>query len=82
MQSEATDAFDVTREPQAAREMYGDTTYGRQLLIARRLLERGVRFVQVWQRAGQPWMRTTISKRITVISRRSVISRSLRCSVI
>ncbi|GDY06893.1 MAG: DUF1501 domain-containing protein [Planctomycetota bacterium] len=55
MQSEATDAFDVTREPQAAREMYGDTTYGRQLLIARRLLERGVRFVQVWQRAGQPW---------------------------
>lgn len=55
MQSEATDAFDVSREPESIRAMYGETTYGRQLLIARRLLERGVRFLQVWQRAGQPW---------------------------
>ena len=35
--------------------MYGAGTHGRQLLIARRLLERGVRFVQVWNGAGQPW---------------------------
>lgn len=55
MQSEATDAFDVSREPQHIRAMYGDTTYGRQVLIGRRLLERGVRFVQIWQRPGQPW---------------------------
>ncbi len=55
MQTEATDAFDVSRETQATRDMYSDTVYGRQLLMARRLLERGVRFVQVWQRAGQPW---------------------------
>ena len=55
MQSEATEAFDVTLEPQSVREMYGDTTYGRQVLIGRRLLERGVRFVQIWQRPGQPW---------------------------
>ena len=55
MQTEATDAFDVSRETKSTREMYGDTVYGRQLLMARRLLERGVRFVQVWQRAGQPW---------------------------
>ncbi len=55
MQSEATDAFDVTLEPQSVREMYGETTYGRQVLIGRRLLERGVRFVQIWQRPGQPW---------------------------
>jgi hypothetical protein len=55
MQSEATEAFDLKREPLATRAMYGDTVYGRQLLIARRLVERGVRFVQVWQRAGQPW---------------------------
>jgi hypothetical protein len=55
MQSEATEAFDVSQEPRAVRELYTETTYGRQLLIARRLLERGVRFVQVWQRAGQPW---------------------------
>ena len=37
------------------REMYGDGVQGRQMLIARRLLERGVRFVQVWHGAGQPW---------------------------
>jgi len=55
MQGEATEAFDVSLEPQSMREMYGDTTYGRQVLIGRRLLERGVRFVQIWQRPGQPW---------------------------
>jgi hypothetical protein len=55
MQSDASDAFDVSREPQKIREMYGDGVQGRQLLIARRLLERGVRFVQVWHGAGQPW---------------------------
>jgi len=55
MQLEATDAFDVSREPAAIREMYGDTTQGRQFLIARRLVERGVRFVQLWHGAGQPW---------------------------
>ena len=55
MQEDATDAFDVTREPRAIREMYGDGVQGRQMLIARRLLERGVRFVQVWHGAGQPW---------------------------
>jgi hypothetical protein len=55
MQLEATDAFDILREPQPTRERYGDTKQGRQLLIARRLLERGVRFVQVWHGDGQPW---------------------------
>ena len=35
--------------------MYGDTVQGRQFLIARRLIERGVRFVQLWHGAGQPW---------------------------
>lgn len=55
MQLEATDAFSVNREPAALRELYGDTVQGRQLLTARRLLERGVRFVQVWHGNGQPW---------------------------
>ncbi len=55
MQSDASDAFDISREPQKIREMYGDGVQARQLLIARRLLERGVRFVQVWHGAGQPW---------------------------
>lgn len=55
MQLEATDAFDLSREPQHIRAMYGDHVHGRQTLIARRLLERGVRVVQLWHGAGQPW---------------------------
>lgn len=55
MQMDATDAFDVTREPEHILKMYGEGTQARQLLIARRLIERGVRFVQVWHGAGQPW---------------------------
>ena len=57
MQSEAADAFDVTREPQHIRDMYGadKSTQARQILIARRLAERGVRFIQVWHGDGQPW---------------------------
>src|SRR6185369_5466807 len=37
------------------REMYGFGTHARQTLIDRRLLERGVRFVQLWHGASQPW---------------------------
>ena len=55
MQMDASDAFDVNKEPQHIRDMYGPGTQARQILIARRLLERGVRFVQVWHGAGQPW---------------------------
>jgi hypothetical protein len=55
MQMEAADAFDISAESQRTREMYGDHVHGRQTLIARRLLERGVRFVQLWHGAGQPW---------------------------
>src|SRR5436190_3537938 len=55
MQLDATDAFDLSKEPQAIRDMYGDTVHGRQMLITRRLIERGVRFVQVWHGPGQPW---------------------------
>ena len=42
-------------EPETIRELYGEGVHGRQTLIARRLLERGVRFVQLWHGAGQPW---------------------------
>ncbi|PCJ58409.1 MAG: sulfatase [Candidatus Hydrogenedentota bacterium] len=55
MQMEASDAFDISREPKYIRDQYGDSVQSRQLLIARRLLERGVRFVQVWHGQGQPW---------------------------
>jgi len=55
MQMEATDAFDVNREPKHIQEMYGEGVHARQCLIARRLVERGVRFVQLWHGNGQPW---------------------------
>ncbi len=55
MQVEATDAFDIGREPKHIQDLYGEGQQNRQLLMARRLVERGVRFVQVWHGSGQPW---------------------------
>ncbi|MBM3846226.1 MAG: DUF1501 domain-containing protein [Verrucomicrobia bacterium] len=55
MQMEAADAFDLSKETPLMRAAYGDTVHGRQTLIARRLLERGVRCIQLWHGAGQPW---------------------------
>ncbi|MDB5288772.1 MAG: hypothetical protein JWL69_13, partial [Phycisphaerales bacterium] len=55
MQSDASDAFDISKEPKHILDLYGPGTQGRQILIARRLIERGVRFVQVWTGEGQPW---------------------------
>jgi hypothetical protein len=55
MQEEAQEAFDLSREPAHVLARYGDDVQGRQMLIARRLVERGVRYVQVWHGAGQPW---------------------------
>src|SRR5262249_58076338 len=59
MQLAATDALDISKEPLAVREMYGvgrapTDSYGRRCLIARRLVERGVRFVQLFINA-QIW---------------------------
>lgn len=47
MQTEATEAFDISKEPTSARAMYGTSDLGARMLVARRLVERGVRFVQV-----------------------------------
>ena len=55
MQSDAADAFDITQEPESIRAMYGPGVHARQLLATRRLLERGVRFVQLYHGDGQPW---------------------------
>ena len=59
MQLAATDALDLGRESQETRELYGigrepTDSYGRRCLIARRLVERGVRFVQLYLN-GQVW---------------------------
>jgi len=48
MQTEAADVFDISKEKQSTRDMYGNTAQGKQMLIARRLAEKGVRFIQVW----------------------------------
>src|SRR5205807_2546484 len=42
-----TDAFDINKEPADVRAAYGNSDLGAKLLVARRLVERGVRFVQV-----------------------------------
>jgi uncharacterized protein (DUF1501 family) len=58
MQREAAEAFDLRKEPAAVRALYGETTFGQSCLLARRLAERGVRFVQVYyldSRSNQPW---------------------------
>lgn len=59
MQMSATDALDLGQETQATQELYGigrepTDSYGRRCLIARRLVERGVRFVQLYINA-QIW---------------------------
>src|SRR6202050_3761975 len=55
MQSEAPEVFDILKEPAAVRARYGDHDFGRGCLMARRLVERGVRMVQVYYGNGQPW---------------------------
>ncbi len=42
------DAFDLSKEPDGVRDAYGRTTYGQSCLVARRLVEVGVRFVNVY----------------------------------
>jgi hypothetical protein len=55
MQTEAHTAFDISKEPEKVRERYGEGAFARGCLTARRLVERGVRMVQVYFGDGQPW---------------------------
>src|SRR5437868_3290243 len=59
MQLSAPEAFDLSSETEPTRKLYGldekvTEEFGRRCLTARRLVERGVRFVQVWSGAGGP----------------------------
>jgi hypothetical protein len=59
MQTAAAEALDISGETEATRRLYGidrkeSSEYGTRCLIARRLVERGVRFVQLFLN-GQPW---------------------------
>ncbi len=55
MQTEAPEAFDTGKETDATRARYGDSDFGRGCLLARRLVERGVRMVQLYFGNSQPW---------------------------
>jgi hypothetical protein len=58
MQKQAMQTFDISREPEHIRKMYGDTAFARSCLLARRLVEEGVRFVTVYYTSdndNQPW---------------------------
>jgi hypothetical protein len=60
MQAEAPEAVELSRETEATRQLYGleekeTADYGRMCLLARRLVERGVRFVQLYSGAGSKW---------------------------
>ena len=57
MQMEAPEAFDLSKEPASSKALYGlddpaTDVFGRQCLLARRLVERGVRFVQLYDTGG------------------------------
>jgi hypothetical protein len=55
MQTEAQDAFDLNKETKMVRESYGSGTFADACLLSRRLVERGVRMVQIYTGGGQPW---------------------------
>jgi len=55
MQFEAQEVFDLTRETQSTRTLYGTSPFANACLSARRLVERGVRVVQIYTGGGQPW---------------------------
>jgi len=55
MQTEAPDVFDVRKESDAVQKLYGEGSTARGCLTAARLIERGVRMVQVYYAKGDPW---------------------------
>lgn len=55
MQFEAQEVFDMNQESKATRDLYGEGQFADACLVARRLIERGVRMVQVFYGAEQPW---------------------------
>ena len=77
----ARDAFDISREPVPVREVYGAGHFANACLLARRLAERGVRFMQVYYGDGQPWdTHSNHQRRPRASCARTSTSRSPRCS--
>jgi hypothetical protein len=55
MQFEAMDVFDIRKKPETIRQEYGATPFANGCLLARRLVESGVRYIHVNYGAGQVW---------------------------
>ena len=55
MQTEAPEVFDIRKETKATLDLYGPGSTARGCLMAVRLVQRGVRMVQVYYSAGDPW---------------------------
>ncbi|MCI0662067.1 MAG: DUF1501 domain-containing protein [Acidobacteria bacterium] len=55
MQTEAPEALDIGQEKESTRARYRDSDFGRGCLMALRLVERGIRMVQIYYGNGQPW---------------------------
>ena len=79
MQTEAPEVFDIRKESEATLKLYGPGSTARGCLMAVRLVESGVRMVQVYYAKRDPGTRTTTSRR-TGRTRRTPISRSRRSS--
>lgn len=77
MQSAAPEAVDISQETQSTRELYGmdekeTSVYGQNCLLARRLVERGVRFVQLYHGAGSKWDQHTDIEKLHPLRCRSM----------
>src|SRR5262245_26637460 len=55
MQFEAINVYDIRKEPESIRAEYGNTPFANGCLLARRLVEAGVRYTHVYYGAGQVW---------------------------
>ena len=56
LQESAPDVFNLNNEPKSIHQLYGDNLFSRHCLTARRLIESGVRFVEILDGAeGRKW---------------------------
>jgi len=78
MQSSAPEAVDLSKETAAARRVYGldrkpTTESGTRCLLDRRLIERGVRFIQLYSAAGRSLCNGTLTKIWSAIMKRCAV---------
>ena len=63
LSGKSRDAFDLTKESEKMRERYGMTTFGQSMLLSRRLIESGTKFVQLnWPAVARHYTDATVGK--------------------